>query len=866
MESSAFRKVADAAKLGIILGVVLGIGRVVLFLCLENYNLEELRPTLINFLSSRINSSTIAAVSVCVSFGVIWTFYDRLQGWLLASLASGILILPIAYYINKNFLPGIRAFESIVGNAILALLAGVLAWLIHRQWSRKVQFIERIGKKYVVLTVLLILAGVNLVYRLQPQHLRLRRISDTPNELIKLLDRSTLAGAFPKSNGQKLDTRAPEQTLKWYFEQKTSNRIERLRKKIALQDSVKIVANADSILRRSFTFVGMSRKLPQDIDWRSNPTNDKVWVFALNRHEWLWDLAAAYLLTKEPKYANTFEEIMEDWFEENPMPDWKNESDPAWRLMESSLRMTSCWLDAFNIFFSSSEVSDQLKWRMLASFYEHAQFLMHFRSPGRNHLLQETFGLFAIAGVFPEFKRSDEWLKIANLRLNRVLKSEIYPDGGYKELSTFYHRFVVRILQQIADFAAENGTELSNFFYEQLEKMYSFLLYVSKPDGVMPQINDGFHAKNLRVLFAKPARRFNRADFEYFATEGRLGREPARTSMGFPYSGIYVMRSDWSERAKYMIVDAGLYGSAHGHEDKLSFELFAFGKPFIIESGTYTYNYNRWHRYFESSFAHNTIVVDSRSQLRQPYSERWTNDPPKERSNVWVVTENLEYFEAKYDQGYGNQKENVLRNVEHVRRILFVKPDYWILWDTVEGEGNHSVSQLFHLPPEPLVETDNENDVLISYADGPLLLIKSLHPESGSLTMIEGDQSPIQGWVSPKYGVKLKAPVLDFKKLGGVPLVFINALVPFPNSADLEKFRLQSVPVHGGKERIELSEAIAVKVETENWSDVVMIAPFISGEKDFDGFTSTAEISVIRRFPDGGIRKAQVESLTLSHE
>ena len=254
----------------------------------------------------------------------------------------------------------------------------------------------------------------------------------------------------------------------------------------------------------------------------------------------------------------------------------------------------------------------------LLQFHDHAQYLAHFRSPRRNHLLQETFGLLAVAAAFPEFKMSETWLEIAKRRLDFAMRTDVYPDGGYTEGSIYYHRFAVRILQQISGFAAEYRVELSSFFHNQLEKMYGFLMFTARPDGTMPQMNDGFHAKNLRRLFDLPAQTYSRSDFDFFASAGREGAPADETSKEYPYSGIYVMRSNWSPDSRYLIFDAGPFGSSHGHEDKLSLELFAYGKPFIIESGTFTYQQNRWRKYFTSSFAHNTIVVDGRSQLRYP--------------------------------------------------------------------------------------------------------------------------------------------------------------------------------------------------------------------------------------------------------
>ncbi|MFQ5636723.1 MAG: heparinase II/III family protein, partial [bacterium] len=861
MVLSTVKRLKLSLQIAIILGVICGIGRVLLLYLLENYTPEEVHITVINLMQSGVNFMLLSAILLGVLFFVVWSFYKDLEGLILAGLVTGLLIFPLAYYVNKNLLPGFKEIESLIGNGLFAVAAFLMMFFIQRKWTHRVQFVSKICKRVLLLSALGVAFGINILFFLQPEQVKLQAVSAAPVDLIELFDRSQIERLLKASDDSFGNPVSARELLGTFFSRKTALRFQNLRKRIAEHDSAHIIANADSIIQRKVAFVGVSRKLPDNIDWKTNPTDDRVWIFALNRHEWLWDLAAAFFLTRDAKYALTFEDIALDWLEDNPVLSWKNESTPPWRLIETSLRLTSCWLDAFDIFYTSEAISEPFKWRMLASLHEHAQFLLHFRSPGRNHLLQETFGLLAVAGAFPEFKMSQRWLEIANHRLNRILHTEIYPDGGYNEGSTFYHRFVIRILQQIADFAQENQVELSDYFYEQLEKMYEFLLYVARPDGVMPQVNDGFHAKDLRILFEKPAAAFARADFDYFVSERQNGTPPQQKSFAFPYTGLYVMRSDWGADARYLLVDGGLFGSAHGHEDKLSFEMHAFGKPFVIESGTYTYNYNRWHRYFESSFAHNTIVVDRRSQLRQPYPQQWASDPPQKQPNIWLSQEHFDYFEGIYQDGYGNQKEAVLNNIEHVRRILFVKPDYWILWDVVKGMGKVPVNQLFHMPTEVTVKIIDDDDVLVSYPDGPHVLIKSLSQAGFVPRIVEGSESPIQGWVSPKYGFKTSAPVVDFQQTGELPLVFVAVLFPYRNLDTRKRMNAELAPALIGNQPAAVSEALWLRIESDISSDEILLAPYISGNKTLAGLTTPAQIVLLRRYQDGTIVKSEQTAL-----
>jgi hypothetical protein len=596
-------------------------------------------------------------------------------------------------------------------------------------------------------------------------------------------------------------------------------------------------------------------EMPEKIDWHHNPIHDRVWLFALNEFEWFRPVMIAYVLTNDEKYAKAYARLMTSFLDQVSMPKWKNERDPVWRLIGAGLRMCESWADAFYVFLPSKTVSADLKIRILGSISDHAKFLSHFRSPHWNHLIQETYGLLRVAAMFPEFKLADDWIKVGVERLNRALSKDVYPDGGYNEGSTFYHRYVVRLLQFIVDFAEDWEIELTGNIHSKLEKMYEFLLYTSRPDGTMPEMNDGFHTWKLRHLLHDPATKFARDDFEYFSTNGISGQRPARVSTEFPYSGIYVMRSDWTEDAKYCILDGGLFGSAHGHEDKLNFEIYAYGSPFIIEAGTYTYVYNNWHKYFESSFSHNTIVVDGKGQLRLPQKSNWFSDPHVKLANKWVSTKDFDYFESTYDDGYGNKKERVSHDVSHTRRVLFIKPDYWILWDVLTGKGEHRFEQLFHFAPIQIEILADRKAILAQSKSNGNLLLHPLYSEGLSIQQFVGSENPIQGWVSPKYGEKIPSPAIIYSRTQNAPAGFVQLLLPFQNDFKIESIEVSEIPVRLQGKNLPEATSIAIKISSEDWTDYLMLAPNTKGTKEFDQYESGKDLFFIRENGEGEVRR-----------
>jgi uncharacterized heparinase superfamily protein len=103
-------------------------------------------------------------------------------------------------------------------------------------------------------------------------------------------------------------------------------------------------------------------------------------------------------------------------------------------------------------------------------------------------------------------------------------------------------------------------------------------------------------------------------------------------SKAFPQGGFYIMRHG----DLYMIVDCvpadPKSPSGHKHNSRLSFELFACDKSFIIDPGTYIYTADKEMRnLFRSTKYHNTIVVDGEEQNRFEEDELFAR---------WLVTEN----------------------------------------------------------------------------------------------------------------------------------------------------------------------------------------------------------------------------------
>jgi uncharacterized heparinase superfamily protein len=604
---------------------------------------------------------------------------------------------------------------------------------------------------------------------------------------------------------------------------------------------------ADSILEYHVSPEGTQPAINSDgsIDWCHNPISSREWILRLNRHQWWPILGIAYLKSGDERYAKTFVHQLVDWITKNIPPQRSEEKSSTWRLMEVALRLRVSWIPSFGLFYASPEFTDEAKILMLRSIYDHARFLSYFKTT-RNHLLRECNGLAYASIYYPEFKDTKNWLKIALNRFEKEIKRQINQDGSHIEMSTGYQWLAVDEFEAMHQLLKAHNLSLPNENLGAfLEKMYSMLAYVARPDGTFPEINDGFIRWSSRRL-AQAGKIFDRDDMVYIGTAGEKGSAPRKTSLGFHDAGLYVMRSNWTKGASYLIFDAGPYGGHHGHEDKLSIELYAYGQTFIVDSGSYTYDRKDPYRnYFVGSQGHNTILVDGLSQIRRWNRINMNPKPVKGNYAIWISRPSFDYVSSTYNDGYGQfslkkpKDPLIIRDVTHTRKILFVKPHYWICVDELHATHNHEYQLLYHISPDLDVRVEKKANVLIEHpSNSPSLQLIPVDSKNVFVELVNGSETPIQGWHSLDHHHKTASTTVIYKQTNTSSTLFATLLFPAEQRWTLDGVML---------ERLEVNEnrGIAFVVESNLGKDHVMFSNNTQ-LKMFGAYENKGRVALIR--------------------
>ncbi|HNX05001.1 MAG TPA: alginate lyase family protein, partial [Opitutales bacterium] len=481
------------------------------------------------------------------------------------------------------------------------------------------------------------------------------------------------------------------------------------------------------------------------IDWGSAPGGDKEWVWFLNRHQFLRDLAEAYLSTGRDIYGEALSGYIADWVLANPFPGRLNFS-PQWRALEAARRITDSWTD---IFFSHDlPLSPEARLLMLASIPDHAADLSdHGSFWGGNHRLTEQSALAEIAVAWPEFRDSDKWLDKAVAVTRREILSGSYPDGAFTELTNHYQRIVLESLERMLSILADAG-RVEPDLEERAQTMWDYFASVTRPDGNGPLNNDGDMEWNASLVPAA-ALAHSRPDWLYVASCGARGTKPSEPpSRYFPYAGHAVMRNGWDENAQWAFLDLGPNGSAHAHADRMSMELSLGQHEILVDNGRYTYEPGPWKDYFAGPAAHNVVLVNGHGAVPPP---AFVTKPLPVTA---IIREHFDFFAAS--ESYPGDSLSGRGGATHTRSVFYKSGSYWLVADSVIAFGPTALRTLWHFHPDVVVT--REGDDIMAWADESLALrIRQVYGPETSWEVQRGKLSPIQGWHSPDYNTRWPA-------------------------------------------------------------------------------------------------------------
>jgi hypothetical protein len=354
--------------------------------------------------------------------------------------------------------------------------------------------------------------------------------------------------------------------------------------------------DTDEICGDMVTFLHVSRKSDWDSIW-NDKENPDLWRYNLHYFEYLLPLAKSYEDTGDSRYLDKAKDIITAWIAGNA----QSNGGDGWSSYTVALRLIN-WGEWLALTDQEAFEDEAFRSAMVASYAEQHCFLATHLEKDllANHYLEDLKTLVVSSLILND----SHTCRLALGLLERQVEEQILSDGMHFELSPLYHKIVFESLIRVAWALKEHGEE-SSIINTALKRMADFLYSLERNVDTTPLFNDSGDniAKSKGSLLATARELF--------------GVEPIYKS-AFSDSGYYLFETDVDGHTVKVIIDAGRagpdYATGHAHCDMLSYECYVDGAPRVVNAGTYEYAPGENRRYYRSTAAHNTVMVDGHEQ------------------------------------------------------------------------------------------------------------------------------------------------------------------------------------------------------------------------------------------------------------
>ena len=316
--------------------------------------------------------------------------------------------------------------------------------------------------------------------------------------------------------------------------------------------------------------------------------------------------------------------------------------------------------------------------------------------------------------AFPELPQSKDWVEFAMNEINWQLTTGEW-EGCWHE-SARYHMWQLNICGQFFEIL-KNRTGIEMFQHPSIKRMCEWAVTYStplttvpklknpKPNGIslMPAIGDASWEPESYGMLNLYARQYVKTDprlseklqWQWLSsgstTSGctsatallidpsiKSQRPALLTSSISKRKGYVLMRDKFDTPDEVWFLQKSGEPSYSGHEnaDRNSFSLFADGVPLAMDAGSGNYNDPRHFAWHKKTISHNAIIFEDSKhpgEILQYKSQK-------------IVTGNVLAWKTTVEADFSSLDASAASDVErNVRNVLFVKPDYFVIYDEIKS-------------------------------------------------------------------------------------------------------------------------------------------------------------------------------------
>lgn len=468
--------------------------------------------------------------------------------------------------------------------------------------------------------------------------------------------------------------------------------------------------------------------------WDVNPADSRNWDHFRHAWQWLAPLVKVWIGDGDIDSFALLQAVIRDWaVHADAAADvtlfvWADHT------TAHRLRVLS-WV--WDLFRTSELLEEEFARELLTMIYTHAEFTasgVTYRAYS-NHGMEQNIALLEVGITQSEFAAAERWRVTARQRLSQFLADNFSPNGFHLEQSPGYHWYVLARLGNLIRFLRINGEPISTDLQAVTWRAGGLWPYLLRPDNRVANVGD----TGVRVM------RDHLVDFPSWW--GDAVPQPAPSTLpnprddagefmldfdaGYAIFTGYALSDPLRSPDTYVLFKCNAFKFAHNHDDALSFILYGLGRDWLVDAGWYSFDDEPERAYVVSSRAHNVVLVDGADFAL---------------GNVELVdsgrTEARDFVSTRHH----------LENATHTRTIALHPPRTVIIHDHLQSidELTHSYMQVFHADPELSVEIVSDRRAELVAPNGDRCIVEQFG-QSGTWTVVVGQESPLQGWHSANF-------------------------------------------------------------------------------------------------------------------
>jgi hypothetical protein len=267
----------------------------------------------------------------------------------------------------------------------------------------------------------------------------------------------------------------------------------------------------------------------------------------------------------------------------------------------------------------------------------------------------------------------------------------VEPGGFWLEGSTGYHFFAMDGMWPLMEAARNCGTDL---YGREFKSLFDGPMSLAMPDLVLPNFNDSglsplrSHGDIYELAVARyhdaaydaliPKNRSSRMALLFGATNVQSGElQAAASSRNLTGPGYAILENGTNSNATWLALKYGPHGGGHGHPDKNGFILYAHGEIVAPDVGTHAYGSPLHTGWDKTTLAHNTLVVDGKSQ-----------EPAQGKCLAFGSERGVDF--SVTDAG------PIYPGVHFVRTAAMLTPEVIVFVDQIEADAMHTFDLAYH--------------------------------------------------------------------------------------------------------------------------------------------------------------------------